>query len=154
MSKVLAPPTHPPPSEVRRSSPWRYGPTRGPGARPGTAHSRRPRPPLPPAALRTGASGSAPAARARGRARLPASAARSGLSPAGASRCLLAPASPAPQARWRRAGGGGVRIWAGLPEVLTQLGPVFSTSRTVFESLPGPGWSQPDPTPRWAGSGP
>lgn len=56
--RFLAPPTSPPPSAVRRSSRWRYGPTRGPtpGRVPPTAaSSHRPRPSLPPAALCTGA---------------------------------------------------------------------------------------------------
>lgn len=160
--RFLAPPTSPPPSAVRRSSRWRYGPTRGPtpGRVPPTAaSSHRPRPSLPPAALCTGAPTWLPPPGRGGRGRLPASAARFGLRPAGASRCLPAPASPAPQTQRRRAGGPRSRRWgAESGRAFPKPSPNWDLSsphlEQFFESLPGRGWSQPDPTPLWAGSRP
>lgn len=135
MSKVLAPPNLPPPSEVRRSSPWRYGPTPGPGARPGTAHSRlRPPPPAAPPPGRAPHWGLRLGSRVPGAGESAPTRLGRPLRPQSRRR-LSVPAVPsfarAPGPA-EKGGGRGVRIWAGLPEVLTQLGPVFSTSRTVF----------------------
>lgn len=123
ISKVLATPTPPlpllPPSVAPRAPRWAEGPSRAP---PTAAGGCRPPPALgaaPSGSRRPGAGESAPT-------RL---AARCGLGPAGAARCPPAPASPAPPAQGRRAGG---PSRGGPFRFLTQRGPLFPTSQTVF----------------------
>lgn len=159
ISKVPATPTPPPPllSAVRcHPLCCATRPTQGPGAGPSPAYSRLRQ--SPPASLCTAAFGS----RCLGAPTRLGRPLRLLLSmPLGVRQPQL---RPRPQPRGERRG---ARIWAGLPGFLTQRGPLFSTSRTVFLShflagggvrrappgtgpALGPGAPPPPPQPRRA----